>query len=87
MNTEDEFRQLQVRIETIAEDESIPGPTGVSLEDTLVGLTATGRRRVQKLLDREALSGNPERREAAERIRQMAERAWSASFPPQSVER
>jgi hypothetical protein len=34
--------RLQVRIETIAENHSLPGQTGLSLQDTLVALTFSG---------------------------------------------
>ena len=86
MSIEDKLHQLQARIETIAEDESVPGPTGVSLDETLAALTVAGRRRVLMLLEKEALSNDPEQRRAAECIRQLGERVWSGSTY-RSVER
>ena len=71
------LRQIQVRIETIAETESHPGQTGVSLEETLAALTAPGRRRVMMLLDRiRAVSNDPNERSAADIMRRRAARVW-----------
>ena len=78
------IRSIQVRIETIAEKESRPGETGLSLDETLAGLTEAGRRRVMMLLDRiRAFSDDPNERTAADHIRKRAARAWygaSVSF-------
>jgi hypothetical protein len=72
---------LQVRIETIAENHSAPGPT-VSLEDTLSALTLKGRSYVAKLLERtRAFSDDPDEQAAAHHIRQLAERTWSHRRP------
>jgi hypothetical protein len=80
MRIERHIRRLQVRIETIAENESVPGPTGLSLEDTLTALTLQGRRRVLMLLERVQVSSeDADERAAAEHIRQMAEDVWSGS--------
>ena len=70
--------RLQVRIETIAEHNSVPGPAGLSLEDTLSALTPTGRDRVAMLLEKvRAFSNDPDERTAADLIRELAERTWS----------
>jgi hypothetical protein len=78
------FRSIQIRIETIAEKESVPGETGVSLDETLAALTEAGRRRVTMLLDRiRAFSEDPNEQTAADHIRRRAVRAWygaSVSF-------
>ena len=75
----DPLRAIQVRIETIAETESHPGETGISLEETLAALTGPGRRRVKMLLDHiHATSRDPLERKAADLIRRRAAEAWSA---------
>ena len=78
------IRFIQGRIETIAEKESRPGETGVSLDKTLAALTEAGRRRVMMLLDRiRAFSDDPNERAAADHLRKRAARAWygpSVSF-------
>jgi hypothetical protein len=69
---------LQVRIETIAENHSVEGRTGLSLEDTLAALTLKGRSYVAMLLERtRAFSDDPDEQAAAHHIRQLAERTWS----------
>jgi hypothetical protein len=71
------IRSIQIRIETIAEKESLPGETGESLDETLAALTEAGRRRVRMLLDRiRAFSEDPNERTAAGHIRRRAARAW-----------
>ena len=71
------IRFIQVRIETIAEKESLPGETGLSLDATFAALTEAGRRRVTMLLDRiRAFSEDPNERTAADHIRKRAARAW-----------
>jgi hypothetical protein len=80
MSVERHIVRLQVRIETIAENESLPGPTGLSLEETLAALTSKGRRRVLMLLERvQAFSEEADERAAAEHIKRLAEYAWSGS--------
>ena len=80
MSIERHIVRLQVRIETIAENESLPGPTGLSLEETLAALTSKGRRRVLMLLERvQAFSEEADERAAAEHIKRLAEYAWSGS--------
>src|SRR5215213_4345891 len=78
------IRFIQVRIETIAEKESLSDGTGLSLDETLAALTEAGRRRVTMLLDRiRAFSEDPNERTAADHIRRRAARAWygpSVSF-------
>jgi hypothetical protein len=70
--------RLQARIETIAENHSVPGATGLSLEDTLAALTPEGRSHVVRLLERaHAVSDDPGEQAAATHIRQLAERTWS----------
>ena len=70
--------RLQVRIETIAENHSVEGRTGLSLEDTLSALTLKGRSYVAMLLERtRAFSDDPDEQAAAHHIRQLAERTWS----------
>ena len=70
--------RLQARIETIAENHSVPGATGLSLEDTLAALTPEGRSHVVRLLERaHAVSDDPAEQAAAAHIRQLAERTWS----------
>jgi hypothetical protein len=72
------FVRLQVRIETIAENESVPGETGLSLEATLAALTARGRRRVTMLLEHvRAFSTDPDEQAAAGHIRELAEHMWA----------
>jgi hypothetical protein len=72
--------RLQVRIETIAENDSVPGETGLSLQETLAALTERGRRRVTMLLEHvRAFSADPDERAAADRIGQVAEKAWALS--------
>jgi len=69
--------RLQVRIETIAENHSVPGPRGLSLDDTLAGLDLVGRRRVTMLLEMvKAFSEDPDEKSAAEHIQSRAVRAW-----------
>jgi hypothetical protein len=80
MSIERHIIRLQVRIETVAENESVPGPAGLTLEDTLAALTTKGRRRVVMLLERiQIFSEDPEERAAADYIRKIADRAWSGS--------
>lgn len=80
MNVARHLVRLQVRIETVAENCSIPGETGLSLEETLAALTERGRHRVTMLLDHvRAFSTNPEEITAADHIRHLAERAWALS--------
>ena len=75
--TPEHLRSLQVRIETIAENESRPGETGVTLDETLAALTASGRRRVKTLLDDiHAATHDPHKRKAADLIRKRAARVW-----------
>jgi hypothetical protein len=67
------IRSIQIRIETIAETESRPGETGVTLEKTLAALTEPGRRRVKMLLDHiNATSHDAQERKAADLIRRRA---------------
>ena len=69
------LRRIQVRIETIAETESHPGETGVSLDETLAALREAGRRRVMMLLDHiRTASHDPQERDAADLIRRRAAR-------------
>jgi hypothetical protein len=87
MSVERHIVRLQVRIETIAENESVPGPTGLTLPETLAALTEKGRRRVLMLLERvQVFSDNADERAAAEHIRRLAETAWSGS-PSRPVRR
>jgi hypothetical protein len=76
--------RLQVRIETVAENHSVPGRAGVSLNDTLAGLDLIGRRRVTMMLEMiKAFSDDPDEKSAAEHIQMRAARAWygtSVSF-------
>ena len=78
MTTVPEYiRSIQIRIETIAETESHPGETGVTLEETLAALTNPGRRRVKMLLDHvQGASRDAHERKAADLIRRRAARAW-----------
>ena len=83
MNIARHLVRIQVRIETIAENASVPGKAGLSLDDTLASLTTEGRRRVLMLLGMiAAFSEDPDEKEAAHRIRQRAEQAWSGSSGP-----
>jgi hypothetical protein len=69
--------RLQVRVETIAENHSVPGPRGLSLDDTLAGLDLVGRRRVTMLLEMvRAFSEDPDEKSAAEHIQIQAACAW-----------
>jgi ribosomal protein S15P/S13E len=71
------IRSIQIRIETIAETESHPGETGVTLEESLAALTEPGRRRVKMLLDHlHAASHDLHERKAADLIRRRAARVW-----------
>jgi hypothetical protein len=71
--------RLQVRIETIAENHSVPGQTGVSLTDTLSALTPRGRSLVRMLLERvRAFSDRPDELAAAAHILAIAEQTWSS---------
>jgi hypothetical protein len=80
MSTTRHLVRLQVRIETIAENHSIPGETGLSLEDTLAALTARGRRRITMLLEHaRTFSIDPDEQAAADHIRQLAELVWARS--------
>jgi hypothetical protein len=70
--------RLQVRIETIAENHSVPGQTGLSLQDTLVALTPKGRSHVTMLLERvSACSEDPDEQAAADHVRYLVEQTWS----------
>ncbi len=75
MSIAEHLVRLQVRIETIAENASEPGKTGLNL---------VGRRRVTMLLEMiKAFSDDPTEKAAAEHIRLRAARAWygpSVSF-------
>jgi hypothetical protein len=80
--------RLQVKIETIAENHSVPGPRGLSLDDTLAGLDLVGRRRVAMLIEMvKAFSEDPDERSAAEHIQTRAARAWCNSSSPPITER
>jgi hypothetical protein len=69
--------RLQVKIETIAENHSVPGPRGLSLDDTLAGLDLVGRRRVMMLLEMvKTFSEDGDERNVAEHIQARADRAW-----------
>ena len=71
--------RLQVRIETIAENHSVPGPRGLSLDDTLAGLDLVGRRHVTMLLEMiRAFSEDSDEKSAAEHIQIRAARAWNS---------
>jgi hypothetical protein len=84
MSIAEHLVRLQVRIETIAENASEPGKTGLNLDDTLAALNLVGRRRVTMLLEMiKAFSDDPAEKAAAEHIRLRAARAWygpSVSF-------
>jgi hypothetical protein len=72
--------RLQARIETVAENNSRPGPAGLGLEDTLAGLDLIGRRRVKMMLEMiEAFSDEADEKAAAQHIRVRAVRAWYGS--------
>jgi hypothetical protein len=72
-----EIVRLQVRIETIAEQHSRPGKSGLGLDETLAGLDLTGRRHVRMILEGiRAFSDNPDEKAAAEHIQRRAARAW-----------
>jgi hypothetical protein len=77
MNMARQFHELQVRIETIAENHSVPGLTGLSLEDTLAALTPEGRHHVTTLLERARALDDPAAQGAAAHIMQLAGRNWS----------
>lgn len=73
--------RLQVRIETIAENHSVPGARGLGLDETLAGLNLVGRRRVTMMLERVwAFSDDTDEQAAAEHVRMRAARAWYGSF-------
>jgi hypothetical protein len=76
--------RLQVRIETIAENHSVSGSSGLSLHDTLAGLDLVGRRRVTMMLEMiKAFSEDPDEQAAADHIQMRAAQAWyraSVSF-------
>jgi hypothetical protein len=79
MTFERQLLLLQANIESVAENESVPGLAGLQLEDTLSSLTLNGRRKVQRLLERAISStAENERRQAAKHIWLLAEAAWSA---------
>lgn len=75
---------IQMRVEIIAENNSVPGKAGLDLDDTLAALTSKGRRRVLMLLEMiNAFSEHPDEKAAAAHIRFRAARAWygpSVSF-------
>ena len=72
-----EIIRLQVRIETIAEQHSRPGKSGLSLDETLAGLDQTGRRHVRMILEYiRAFSNDPDEKAAAEHIQRRAAQAW-----------
>jgi hypothetical protein len=68
--------RLQARIEGIAENASVRGQTGVSLDDTLAALDLTGRRVAMLLELVKAFSNDADERAAADHIRMRAARAW-----------
>jgi hypothetical protein len=69
--------RLQVRIETIVEQHSRLGKSGVGLDEILAGLDLTGRRHVRMILEGiRAFSDNPDEKAAAEHIQWRAARAW-----------
>ena len=75
--TPEHLRSIQIRIETIAENASRPGKTGVTLDETLPALTEPGRRRVKMLLDHiHAASHDPHKRKAADLVRRRAAGLW-----------
>lgn len=70
--------RLQARIETLAENHSVPGMTGLSLEDTLTALTPQGRSKVAMWLERlRAESADPDEQAAAAHITRLAHRTWA----------
>jgi hypothetical protein len=72
--------RLQIRIEAIAENHSVPGRTGLSLNEILAGLDLIGRRRVTMLLELvSAFSEDADEKAAAEHIQTRAARAWYGS--------
>jgi hypothetical protein len=72
--------RLQLRVEAIAENHSVPGKAGLDLNDTLGGLDLVGRRRVKMLLERiRAFSNDPDEKAAADYIQMRAARAWYGS--------
>jgi hypothetical protein len=80
------IRAIQVRIESIAETESLPGETGVSLDETLAALTQAGRRRVAMMLNYICVaSRDPYERKAAEFVRMRAAHTWTEEsyVPPE----
>lgn len=69
--------RLQLRIETIAENASVPGKAGLGLDDTLAHLDHNGRRRVTMLLEMiRAFSEDESEKAAADHVRMRAARAW-----------
>jgi hypothetical protein len=80
MSVPHQIIRLQVRIETVAENHSVPGRAGVSLNDTLAGLDLIGRRRVTMMLEMiKAFSDDPDEKSAAEHIQMRAAQAWYGS--------
>ena len=80
MSVPHQIIRLQVRIETVAENHSVPGRPGLSLQDTLAGLDLIGRRRVTMMLEMiKAFSEDPEEMAAADHIQMRAARAWYGS--------
>lgn len=72
--------RFQTRIETIAENHSVPGRTGLSLDDTFAALDLVGRRHVQMLLEMvKAFSDDDNEKAAAEHLRLRADRVWHGS--------
>jgi hypothetical protein len=72
--------RLQVRIETVAENHSVPGSSGLSLHDTLAGLDLVGRRRVTMMLEMiKAFSDDPDESAAADHIQMRAARSYGSS--------
>jgi hypothetical protein len=88
MSVPREIIRLQVRIETIAEQHSRPGTSGVGLDEILAGLDLTGRRHVRMILEGiRAFSDDPDEKAAAEHIQQRAARAWYGPTVSFSVHR
>src|SRR5215210_4638905 len=80
MSVPHQIIHLQVRIETVAENHSVPGSSGVSLHDILAGLDLIGRRRVTMMLETiKAFSDDPDERAAADHLQMRAARAWYGS--------
>ena len=72
-----EIFRLQVWIETIAEQHSRPGKSGLGLDETLAGLDQTGRRHLRMTLEAiRAFSDDPDEKAAAEHIQRRAAQAW-----------